>query len=65
MFVYVYEYAYASAKFVLTSPILFLHYTHRSSTEIAVSRNVSYVTTPSIASGAQAIHWTKIWISCM
>ncbi len=35
---------------------IFLHYTHRSSTEIAVSRNISYVTTtPSTASGAQAI----------
>jgi hypothetical protein len=36
--------------------ILFLHYTRRSSTEIAVSRNISYVTTtPLTARGAQAI----------
>jgi hypothetical protein len=48
----VYVYEYAAAKFVIII-ILFLLYTHRSSTEIAVSRNVSYVTTtPLIASGA-------------
>jgi hypothetical protein len=36
--------------------LVFLHYTHRSSTEIAVSKNISYVTTmPSTASRAQAV----------